>query len=114
MKKTNYKDIKLDLLNAEQFINFEIGSFAQFSDSPINCSISIIKLTNGSTPYHNHSTANQHEVIFALSGRGILNTDDKEEKIQQGDIMYFSPNENHQIKSLNSEIIIACVHMNSI
>ena len=114
MKKAHFKDIKLDPLDAEGFINFKIGSFLNFSDAPINCAVSIIKLENGSTPYHNHENANQHEVIFALSGRGILKTDDKEEEIQEGDIMYFSPNENHQIKSQNASIVIACIHMNAI
>jgi len=66
------------------------------------------------TDYHNHEHANQHEVIFALSGLGILKTDDKEEEIQEGDIMYFSPNENHQIESLDASIVIACIHINAI
>jgi len=115
MKKAHFKDIKLDPLDAEGFINFKIGSFLNFSDASINCAVSIIKLENGSTPYHNHADANQHEVIFALSGLGILKTDDKEEEeIQEGDIMYFSPNENHQIKSQNASIVIACIHMNAI
>ena len=114
MKKAHFKDIKLDPLDSEGFVNFEIGSFTHFSDAPINCSVSIIKLENGSTPYHNHEHANQHEVIFALSGLGILKTDDKEEEIQEGDIMYFSPNENHQMESLDASIVIACIHINVI
>jgi len=55
MKKAHFKDIKLDPLNSEGFLNFKIGSFTHFSDAPINCSVSIIKLENGSTPYHSRS-----------------------------------------------------------
>jgi quercetin dioxygenase-like cupin family protein len=114
MKKAHFGDIKLDPLDSEGFVNFEIGSFTHFSDAPINCSVSIIKLENGSTPYHNHEHANQHEVILALSGLGILKTDDREEGIHEGDIMYFSPKENHQIKSLAARIVVACIHINAI
>jgi mannose-6-phosphate isomerase-like protein (cupin superfamily) len=114
MKKAHFKDIKLDPLDSEGFLNFEIGSFTHFSDAPINWSVSIIELENGSTPYHNHEHAKQHEVIFALSGLGLLKTDDKEEEIREGDIMYFSPNENHQIESLDANIVIACIHINAI
>ena len=114
MKKAHFKDIKLAPLDSEGFINFEIGSFTHFSDAPINCSVSIIKLEDGSTPYHNHEHANQHEVIFALSGHGILKTDDKVEEVREGDIMHFSPDENHQLTSSDASIIIACIHMNGI
>jgi quercetin dioxygenase-like cupin family protein len=113
MKKTHFQDIKLDPLVSEGFVNFEIGGFTHFHDPPINCSVSIIKLEEGSTPYHNHEHANQHEVIFALSGVGILKTDDGEEEIQEGDIMHFSPNENHQLRSPDACIVIACVHINA-
>lgn len=114
MKKAHFKEIRLDPLVAEGFKNFEIGSFAHFSDAPLNCSVSIIKLENGSTPYHNHVHANQHEVIFALAGRGILKTDDKEEEVREGDILYFAPNENHQVECPGSSLVIASIHMNSI
>ena len=114
MKKAHFKDIKLDQLISEGFINFEIGSFTHFSDAPINCSVSIIKLENGSTPYHNHEQASQHEVIFALAGHGILKTTDKEEEVREGDIMHFSPNENHQLESPEASIVIACIHINAI
>jgi len=114
MKKTHFKDIKLDPLIAEGFVNFEIGSFTHFADAPLNCSVSIIRLEKGSTPYHNHEQANQHEVIFALSGRGILKTDDKEEEVREGDVMYFSPNENHQLESPAASIVIASIHINAI
>ena len=114
MKKGHFKDIKLDPLISDGFINFAIGSFTHFSDAPINCSVSIIRLENGSTPYHNHEHANQHEVIFALSGHGILKTDDKEEEVREGDIMYFSPNENHQLESPDASIVIASIHINAI
>jgi mannose-6-phosphate isomerase-like protein (cupin superfamily) len=114
MKKANFTEINLDPFVSEGFNNFEIGSFTHFSDAPLNCSVSIIKLENGSTPYHNHEHANQHEVIFALSGRGILKTDEKQEEIREGDIMYFSPKENHQLESSDGSIVIACVHLNSI
>lgn len=114
MKKAHFKDIKLDPLISDGFINFAIGSFAHFSDPPINCSVSIIRLENGSTPYHNHEHANQHEVIFALSGHGILKTDDREQEIREGDVMYFSPNENHQLESRDASIVIASIHINAI
>ncbi len=112
MKKANYKEVKLDPLVAEGFVNFSIGSFTHFSEAPINCSVSVIELANGSTPYHNHEHANQHEVIFALSGRGILKTDAGEEEVRQGDIMHFSPKEHHQLESSGGSIVIACVHIN--
>jgi quercetin dioxygenase-like cupin family protein len=114
MKKANFRDINLDPLVLEGFVNFQMGSFTHFSDAPINCSVSVIKLKNGSTPYHNHEHANQHEVIFALSGRGTLKTDEKQEEIREGDIMYFSPKENHQLESRDGSIVIACVHLNAI
>lgn len=113
MKKANVKDIKLDPLVSEGFLNFEIGSFTHFSDAPIHCSVSIIRLENGSTPYHNHEHANQHEVIVALSGRGVLKTDQREEEMREGDIMYFSPKENHQLMSPDASIVVACIHMNA-
>jgi mannose-6-phosphate isomerase-like protein (cupin superfamily) len=114
MKKAHFQDINLDPLVAEGFINFSIGSFAHFSDAPINCSVSIIRVEDGSTPYHNHEYANQHEVIFALSGRGILKTEDKEEEIREGDIMYFSPKENHQLECPGTSIVVASIHMNAL
>jgi quercetin dioxygenase-like cupin family protein len=112
MKKAHFKEIKLDPLIAEGFVNFAIGSFTHFTDAPINCSVSIIKLENGSTPYHNHEQANQHEVIFVLSGLGILKTDDKEEEVREGDILHFAPNESHQVESPDSSIVVASIHMN--
>jgi quercetin dioxygenase-like cupin family protein len=114
MKKAHFSEIKLDPLIAEGFENFSIGSFAHFSDAPINCSVSIIKLEHGSTPYHNHEHANQHEVIFVLSGLGILKTDDKEEEVQEGDILYFPPTESHQVECPDSSIVVASIHINAI
>jgi quercetin dioxygenase-like cupin family protein len=114
MKKANFRDIRLDPLVFDGFVNFQIGSFAHFSDAPINCSVSIIKLENGSTPYHNHEHANQHELTFVLSGNGILRTDGKEEEIREGDILYFAPNESHQGECPDSSIVIASIHINAI
>ncbi len=114
MKKAHFQDIKLDPLVAEGFVNFAIGSFTHFMDDPLNCSVSIIKLEKGSTPYHNHEHANQHEVIFALSGRCILKTDDKEEEVREGDIMYFAPKDSHQIECPDSTAVFASVHINAI
>jgi len=113
VKKSHFKEIHLDPLVAEGFVNFAIGSFAHFTDAPINCSVSIIKLEKGSTPYHNHEQANQHEIIFALSGHGILKTDDKKEEVREGDIMCFSPKENHQLECPDASIVIASIHINA-
>ena len=114
MKKAHFQDVQLDPLVAEGFKNFSIGSFAHFQDAPINCSVSIIGLEDGSTPYHNHEHANQHEVIFVLSGQGILKTDEKEETIRQGDIMYFSPKEHHQLECPGTSIVVASLHLNAL
>jgi mannose-6-phosphate isomerase-like protein (cupin superfamily) len=114
MKKAHFRDINLDPLVSEGFTNFSVGSFTHFSDVPINCSVSIIKLENGSTPYHNHEQANQHEIIFALSGRGILKTDDKEGEVREGEILYFAPNESHQVECPGSSIVVASIHINAI
>lgn len=114
MKKAHFTEIKLDPLVADGFVNFAIGSFAHFSDVPINGSVSIIKLEDGSTPYHNHEHANQHEVIFVLSGHGILKTDDREEELGEGDILYFSPKENHQLECPDASIVVASIHINAI
>ena len=114
MKKAHFTEIKVDPLVAEGFVNFAIGSFTHFSDPPINGSVSIIRLENGSTPYHNHEHANQHEVIFVLSGRGILKTDDREEEVREGDILYFSPKENHQLESPDASVVVASIHLNAI
>jgi mannose-6-phosphate isomerase-like protein (cupin superfamily) len=114
MKRVNYKEVKLDPLDIEGFVNFKIGFFNHFVDSPISCSVSIIKLENGSTPNHSHQQANQHELIFTLSGHGILKTAEKEEEVQEGDIIYFAPTENHQLESLDGSIVVASIHINAI
>jgi quercetin dioxygenase-like cupin family protein len=114
MKKAHFEDVNLDPLVAEGFVNFSIGSFAHIMDAPINCSVSIIKLEKGSTPYHNHEHASQHEVIFALSGSGVLKTDGKEEEVREGDIMYFAPKESHQLECPDTTIVFASVHINAV
>jgi len=114
MKKSHFKDIHLDPLVAEGFVNMAIGSFTHFQDAPLNCSVSVIRLEDGSTPYHNHEHANQHEVIFVLSGQGILKTDDKEEELREGDIMYFAPKEHHQLECPGKSIVVASIHINAI
>lgn len=114
MKKAHFKDVKLDPLVAEGFVNFAIGSFTHFMDAPINCSVSIIKLEKGSTPHHNHEHANQHEVIFALSGSCILKTDGKEEEVREGEIMYFAPKEHHQLECPDSIAVFASIHINAV
>ncbi len=114
MKKTHFEDVHLDPLVADGFVNMAIGSFAHFTDAPLNCSVSIIKLEKGSTPYHNHEHANQHEVIFVLSGHGVLKTEAKEESVREGDILYFSPTEYHQVECPDTSVVVASIHINAI
>ncbi len=56
----------------------------------------------GNSPLHDHPW--EHEV-FILQGEGILNSEEGENRFKEGDVIFISPDEKHQLKNTGEKTV---------
>lgn len=56
----------------------------------------------GYTPHHSHNW--EHEV-FVLEGKGVVRSEQKENPVRQGSVVFILPNEPHQLVNTSKETL---------
>ncbi|MBN2829060.1 MAG: cupin domain-containing protein [Candidatus Cloacimonetes bacterium] len=103
MKIANYKEIKLEDVNAEGAINTKIRWMISEKDGAPNFALRMFEVeVGGQTPYHQHAW--EHEV-FVLEGEGEFVTERGVQKFGAWDCIYVDPDMMHQFKNVGKGIM---------
>jgi quercetin dioxygenase-like cupin family protein len=108
MKIANYKEIKLEDVNAEGAINTKIRWMISEKDGAPNFALRMFEVeVGGQTPFHQHAW--EHEV-FVLEGEGEFVTERGSQKFGVWDSIYVDPDMMHQFKNVgNSMMRFLCI-----
>jgi len=102
MKVFHYNDVKAEPMHrGEEAKGVNMRWLISDKDGAPNFAMRMVEVEpGGHTPFHNHPW--EHEA-FILQGTGVLVGKEGEKPLAVGDVVYISPDEQHNFKNIGKE-----------